>query len=50
MGVVDDDTHQWLLGSCPCVKFNQTSVVVVKVSLRNKEKAAEMGRMIFSAF
>jgi len=28
MGVVDDDTYQWLLGSC--VKFSQTAVVVVK--------------------
>jgi len=33
MGVVYDDTHQWLLGSC--VKFSQTAVVVVKDSVRN---------------
>jgi len=32
MGVIDDDTHQWLLGFC--VKFIQTAVVVVKASLR----------------
>jgi len=28
MGVIYDDTHQWLLGSC--VKFSNTAVVVVK--------------------
>ena len=33
MGVIDDDTHQWLLGFC--VKFIQTAVVVVKASLRS---------------
>jgi len=33
MGVVNDDTHQWLLGSW--VKFNQTAVVVVKDSVRS---------------
>jgi len=33
MGVVYDDTHQWLLGSC--VKFCQTAVLVVKGSVRS---------------
>jgi len=33
MGVVYDETHQWLFGSC--VKFNQTAVVVVKDSVRS---------------
>jgi len=32
MGVVYDDTHQWLFGSC--VKFSQTAVVVWKDSVR----------------
>jgi len=32
MGVVYDDTHQWLFGSC--VKFSQTTVLVVKGSVR----------------
>jgi len=31
--VVNDDTHQWLLGSC--VKLCQTAVVVLKYSFRN---------------
>jgi len=31
MGVVSDDTHQWLLGSC--VKFSQTVVLVMKGSV-----------------
>jgi len=30
---VDDDTYEWLLGSC--VKFSQTVVVVVKDSIRS---------------
>jgi len=33
MGVVYDDTHQWLRGSC--VKFSQTAVLVVKGSVRS---------------
>jgi len=33
VGVVYDDTHQWLLGSC--VKFSQTAVLVVKSSVRS---------------
>jgi len=33
MGVVDDDTYQWLFGSC--VKFSYTAVVVVKNSIRS---------------
>jgi len=33
MGVVYDDTHQWLLGSC--VKFSPTAVLVVKGSVRS---------------
>jgi len=33
MGVVYDDTHQWLTGSC--VKFSQTAVLVVKGSVRS---------------
>jgi len=33
MGVVYDDTHQWLLGSC--VKLIQTAVLVVKGSVRS---------------
>jgi len=33
MGVVYDDTHQWLLGSC--VNFSNTAVVVVKDSVWN---------------
>jgi len=31
MGVVYDDTHQWLLGSC--VRFSQTAALVVKGSV-----------------
>jgi len=31
--VVNDDTHQWLLGSC--VKFRQTTLMVLKNSFRN---------------
>jgi len=33
MGVVYDDTYQWLLGSC--VTFSQTAVLVVKGSVRS---------------
>jgi len=33
MGVFDDDTHQWLLGSC--VECSQTAVLVVKDSVRS---------------
>jgi len=33
VGVVYDDTHQWLLGSC--VKFSQIAVLVVKGSVRS---------------
>jgi len=46
MGVVDDDTHQWLLGSY--IKFSQ--VVVVKDSFLCQETVAEMGRLICRAF
>ena len=48
MGVVHDDVHQWLLGSC--VKFSQTAVVVVKYSVRSYWTVTEMGRLIFRAF
>jgi len=33
MGVIYDDTHQWLLGSF--VKFSQTAVLLVKGSVRS---------------
>ena len=46
MGVVDDDTHQWLLGSY--INFSQ--VVVVKDSFLCQETVAEMGRLICRAF
>jgi len=40
MGVVDDDTYHWLLKFC--VKFSDTGVVVVKVSVRSQETVGEM--------
>jgi len=33
MRIIYYDAHQWLLGSC--VKFSQTTVVVLKDSFRN---------------
>jgi len=48
VGVVYDDTHQWLLGSG--VKCTQTAILVVKDSVRNEETVAEMRRLIFRAF
>jgi len=48
MGVVYDDTHQWLLG--PSVKFSQTTVVVVKDSVGSYETVAGMRRFIFHTF
>jgi len=33
MGVVDDDTYQWLLEFC--VEFSQTAVVVVNDSVKS---------------
>ena len=46
--VAYDDTDQWLLVSC--VKFSQTTVVVLKNSFRNNDTFAELGRLIFRAF
>jgi len=48
MGVVHDDTRQWLLGSC--VKCIQTVFGLVKDSVRSYETVAEMRRLIFRAF
>jgi len=46
MGVVYDDTHRWLLGSC--VKFTQTAVLVVKGSVRSYETSVVNGRIDLS--